>query len=377
MEALGFGPNRMVFFVLLAVVVSAAATRGLARVALRVGLADQPGGRKQHEGVIPVTGGIGMFLGFAASAFASQLVAGPMVVLVAALGLLVMAGIADDMHDVPPKSKFFVQLVAALLMTSWAGVFVSQLGDLLGFGPLSLYHWAIPFSVVCALGVINATNMVDGLDGSAGGMSLVAMLWFALAASLQGLSMQAIVSLLLAASIAGFLIWNVRLPGRSRAVVFMGDAGSMMLGLALCWLAIDVTQGPGRTMPAITSVWILGVPLLDMGRVMFLRTVRRTGMFTGDRLHLHHYLLDRGYSAPLTALLLISASATMGAIGLLSWRHGVPDWVMFYAFLGVAFLVVLSAHRTDAPLRLKQYLDKDEDPSALDEQEESGEQPIR
>jgi UDP-GlcNAc:undecaprenyl-phosphate/decaprenyl-phosphate GlcNAc-1-phosphate transferase len=376
MEALGFGPNRMVFFILLALVVSAVASRGLTRVALRIGLADQPGGRKQHEGVIPVTGGIGMFLGFAASALASQLVAGPMVALVAALGLLVIAGIADDMHDVPPKSKFFVQLVAALLMTSWAGVFVSQLGDLLGFGPLSLYHWAIPFSVVCALGVINATNMVDGLDGSAGGISLVAMLWFALAASLQGLGMQAIVPLLLAASIAGFLIWNVRLPGRSRAVVFMGDAGSMMLGLALCWLAIDVTQGPGRTMPAITSVWILGVPLLDMGRVMFLRTVRRTGMFNGDRLHLHHYLLDRGYSTSLTALLLICASATMGAVGLLSWRLGVPDWVMFYAFLGIAFLVGLSAHRAEARPRFERYLGK-EDASAFDEQEESGEQPTR
>jgi UDP-GlcNAc:undecaprenyl-phosphate GlcNAc-1-phosphate transferase len=344
-EGLPFGLNRLIFLVLLSVAVSAAAARVLSRMALRIGLADQPGGRKQHEGVIPVTGGLAMYFGFAAAALASELVYGPTVALVAALALVVVGGAADDMHDITPRAKFFIQVGAALLMTSWAGVFVTQLGDLLGFGPTQLYNWAIPFSVICALGVINAMNMVDGIDGAAGSTALVAALWFALGAWLEGLREQSVLLLFLAGAIAGFLAWNMRFPGRSQARVFMGDCGSMMLGLALCWFAIDVTQGEGRTMPPIAGVWILAVPLLDMGRVMFVRVFRRVDPFDADREHLHHYLTDRGVSVFNTSLVLAAASVLGGAVGIGGWRLGVPDWVMFYFFAALAVVLVAAAYR--------------------------------
>jgi UDP-GlcNAc:undecaprenyl-phosphate GlcNAc-1-phosphate transferase len=293
-----------------------------------------------------------MFFGFAAAALGSGLVVGPTLALVAALALTVVGGVADDMHDVTPRGKFFVQLVAALFMTSWAGVYVAYLGNLLGFGPVNLYNWAIPFSVVCALGVINAINMVDGLDGSAGGIGLAAALWLALAAYLQRLGTQTMLLLMLAAAIAGFLVWNLRLPGRRHARVFMGDAGAMMLGLALCWFTIDVTQGEARTMPPIACVWILAVPLLDMVRVMFLRLLRRTDMFDADREHLHHYLIARGYSVSATVALLIAASAVTGAIGVLGWQVGVPDWMMFYLFAALAGGVLVGAYARESRARM-------------------------
>src|SRR5262245_48757315 len=127
---------------------------------------------------------------------------------------------------------------------------------------------------------MNAINMLDGLDGAAGGTALVAGLWLAYAALIQALGTQALLLMLLCGAIAGFLVWNMRVPPlRAQARVFMGDSGSMMLGLALCWFSIDVSQGPGRAMPPITCVWILAVPLLDMARVMFLRALRRGDMF--------------------------------------------------------------------------------------------------
>jgi UDP-GlcNAc:undecaprenyl-phosphate GlcNAc-1-phosphate transferase len=344
-EALPIGANRAVFFLLAAFVLAALGTRALSRIALRIGLADLPGGRKQHEGTIPVTGGIAMYFGFAGAALATGLVAGPTLALLVALGLLVAGGALDDMHDLPPRSKFVVQLVAALLMTSWAGVFVAQLGDLLGLGKLHLYNWAIPFSVVCALGVANAINMVDGLDGAAGGVALVATLWFALAAALQGLGMQLLLLLLLAGAIAGFLVWNLRLPGQPRARAFMGDAGSMMLGFALCWFSIDLSQGEGRTLPPILFVWILAVPLLDMARVMFVRVLRGASMMEADREHLHHLLLDRGWSVSATAFALMGCSALTGATGFAAWRLGVPDYAMFYAFLGLLALMCGATRR--------------------------------
>jgi len=342
-ETLPFTPNQLVFFFAFAFFVSAASARGLSFFALRVGLSDLPGGRKQHEGPIPVTGGIAMFTGFAASVLTSGQVAQPTLALVAVLGLLVAGGTADDMHDLSPRSKFLLQIIAALFMTSWAGVQVAQLGDLLGMGPVPLNYWAIPFSVVCALGTVNAINMVDGLDGAVGGISLVVSLALAWAAAAQGLGPQCVLLLLLAGAIGGFLVWNLRIPGRKQAAVFMGDAGSMTLGFAICWFSIDVTQGPGRTFPPIACVWLLAVPLLDMARVMFVRLLRGTSIFSADREHLHHFLLARGWSVAMSAWILIGASVVASAVGVGAWHFGVPDWVVFYAFMALLTVILGSA----------------------------------
>jgi UDP-GlcNAc:undecaprenyl-phosphate GlcNAc-1-phosphate transferase len=344
LDSLPIAANRAAFCLLVGFAISALACRGLRKWALRIGLTDQPGGRKQHEGTIPLTGGIGMFAGFALAALTSGLIVGPTLALVVALGLLIVGGAADDMHDITPRSKIMLQLVAALFMTSWAGVFVADLGDLFGFGLINLYHWSIPFSIVCALGVMNAINMLDGLDGAAGGTALVAGLWLAYVALLQHLASQAMLLMLLCAAIAGFLAWNIRVPPlRNQARVFMGDAGSMMLGLALCWFTVDVTQGPGRALPPIVCVWILAVPLLDMARVMFLRVLRSGDMFDADREHLHHLLLARGVAHHRASLILAAASALCGAIGVGGWRLGLPDWALTYAFFAVLALVIAYA----------------------------------
>jgi UDP-GlcNAc:undecaprenyl-phosphate/decaprenyl-phosphate GlcNAc-1-phosphate transferase len=353
-ELLPLPANRVIFFLLIALAVSFLAARLLTPIALRIGLADKPGGRKQHEGTIPLTGGIGMFAGFAMAALTSGLIVGPTLALVVALGLLVVGGAADDMHDITARTKFFIQLVAALFMTSWASNYVAQLGNLFGFGPVNLYHWAIPFSVVCALGVMNAINMIDGLDGSAGGTALVAAVWLAYAAVAQGLGAEAMLLILLCAAIAGFLLWNVRLPPlRDQARIFMGDAGSMMLGLALCWFSIAVTQGEGRTLPPMVCVWILAVPLLDMARVMFLRIRRRADVFDAGREHLHYHLLARGMPAHVAALVMIGASALCGGLGLWAWHLGVPEMWLTYLFLALLCVILWHAYLSERGERVE------------------------
>jgi UDP-GlcNAc:undecaprenyl-phosphate GlcNAc-1-phosphate transferase len=188
---------------------------------------------------------------------------------------------------------------------------------------------------------MNAINMIDGLDGSAGGTALIATLWLAYGAVAQGLGSEALLLIFLCASIGGFLLWNIRLPPlRDQARIFMGDAGSMMLGLALCWFSIDVTQGEGRTLPPIVCVWILAVPLLDMARVMFLRLRRRTDVFDAGREHLHYLLLERGLPAHVAALVMIAASALSGGIALWAWYLGVPEPILTYAFFGLLIAIL-------------------------------------
>lgn len=356
-EALPLSPNRALFFVLLALLVTAILSQTLAGLAMRIGLFDRPGGRKRHEGEIPLTGGIAMYVGFSVAVLAAGGAPGTLA-LVVALGLLVFAGVADDLHDLSPRAKLGLQITAALLMTSWAGVQVTQLGNLFGFGPVHLYGWAIPFTVVCVLGTVNAVNMTDGLDGSAGGKSLASALWLGLAALAQDLLLQAVQLVILAGAVAGFLLWNLRLPWRPRATVFMGDAGSMMLGFALCWFTVQLSQGGERTLPPIACVWVLAVPLVDMARVMFVRLVRRTGLFSADREHLHHLLVDRGWSVQATAWSIIATATACGGFGILGWMAGVPEWVLFYAFIGLLGAILAVSYARELRLRSEDRVER-------------------
>lgn len=325
--------NRLIFHALLAFALAAFLSHFLRRPALRIGLVDVPGGRKQHTGEIPVVGGIAMFCGFVFSLLAVGQLNPDNLTLVCALGLMVMVGVMDDMHDLRARHKFIAQIVAALLMTSWAGNQVSQIGNLLGFGPLGLYNWAIPFTVVCVLGVINAVNMLDGLDGLAGGICWVSLGWLAVAGAASGLAVPLLVAVLMMSAVTGFLLLNMRLPWQAHARVFMGDAGSMMLGFTIVWLAVDLTQGIGRTLTPMAAVWIIALPLADMARVMLARILRNQSPFLADRRHLHHLLIARGYSSNRVVATMVALSMVAGGIGIAGWKLSIPDFALFYTFI--------------------------------------------
>src|SRR5258707_8425042 len=121
LEHLPLATNRVVFFLLLALVAASLSCWLLTHVALRIGLADRPGGRKQHEGTIPLTGGVGMFAGFALAALTSGLIVGPTLALVVALGLLVIGGAAPAMHDITPPPQLILAPGAPLFLASLAG----------------------------------------------------------------------------------------------------------------------------------------------------------------------------------------------------------------------------------------------------------------
>lgn len=314
----------------------------LRRPAAQIGLVDVPGGRKNHDGHVPVVGGLAMFGAFA---FAAVMADGPLLhhaSLLAALLLLVAVGVLDDLHDLSAHSRFLAQILAAVFMTSWGGVHLDSLGDLMGAGEVQIHEWAIPFTVFCVLGVINALNMSDGLDGLGGGLAFFAFAWFAVAAAVAGKAAEAAFLGLFLSVVLGFLVFNLRTPWRSRATVFMGDAGSMMLGFALAWFAVELSQGEGRAIRPITAVWVLGLPLMDTVSLMLRRMLKGKSPFSADREHLHHIFLAAGYSVPQTVAILLAASTLLGGIGVVAGHLGVPDHLMFYAFLGLFALYCLA-----------------------------------
>ncbi|MCM2327039.1 MAG: undecaprenyl/decaprenyl-phosphate alpha-N-acetylglucosaminyl 1-phosphate transferase [Lysobacter sp.] len=323
-------------------VVATIATMVLALFAPALGLVDHPGGRKDHKGSVPVVGGIALVVTLLCAVFCLDRSPVPPSFL-GAVAILVIVSVWDDWKELHHVPRFLAQIVAVLVMVYGAGVELRSVGDLLGWRTIGLSVLSVPLTVFAVVGVINAVNMIDGMDGLAGSTSLVALAWFGVAASLSGLPEQAGLAWLLCGGLAGFLLLNLRLPWQPRARVFLGDAGSTLLGFALAWLAIDLSQGHGRTMPPIAALWVVLLPLADTVSLMTRRRSRGKSPFKPDREHIHHFLLAHGFSVSGALGVLVAASFVFGAVGVVGWRLGVPEpalfWVFFFSFFAYHYAI--------------------------------------
>lgn len=312
----------------------------LRRPAERMRLIDHPGGRKRHSHPVPLTGGIALTLGFYAALLLSIAVLGKLALLLALLAVLAFIGLIDDLIEASPRGKLAVQLLAALLMTTWGEHRLLSLGNLFGRGPIELDGWSIPFTIFATVAVVNGINMLDGLDGLAGGVVAVMLGYFGAFAYWLGEAEALAVIVALLGAVLGFLLFNVPHPWRGRWRTFMGDAGSLVLGFAVAWFTIDLTQQRPLTVPPVVMLWVVGLVLFDLFTVTVRRLLRRRSPVAADRAHIHHLLQRCGLSSQATWVLLMAANALLGAIGTIGWRSGVSEPVLFGAYLalGVAYV---------------------------------------
>lgn len=302
-----------------------------AKLAPFIGTVDVPGGRKHHAGSIPLVGGLAIFCALL-SAAAGCGVASQIGYLLFALSVIIAAGLWDDVSDISPRLKFGIQVGASAIMIWGADIHLSALGDLLGARAIGLWIFAVPLTVFAIVGVVNSINMMDGMDGLAGCISLGAFAWYGIVAVDSGLAFQFSTLVILCGAVAGFLMFNLRFPWQPRARVFLGDAGSLMIGFALGWFAIDLTQGAGRSFPPIAALWVLLLPLADCVSVMWRRVRLHKSPFVGDRHHIHHYLMAQGYSQSQTLAILTGISLFFGAVGYFGWRLHAPEPLLFWTF---------------------------------------------
>jgi UDP-GlcNAc:undecaprenyl-phosphate GlcNAc-1-phosphate transferase len=249
--------------------------------------------------------------------------------------LLALVGLMDDLGEVSPGTKLLLQVVAALLMTSWGENFLVNLGDLFGTNPINTRHWAIPLTVLAALAVVNAINMLDGLDGLAGSLVLGILLVLTGFAWTIGDANAAKILIVLAGALTGFLFFNLPWPLRGRHRTFMGDAGSMVLGFAVAWFSVALTQRAGSAVPPPVMLWVLGIVLMDVFTVTVRRLARRRSPMAADRDHIHHMLLRRGFGPWQTLGLLVGANVVLALIGTAMWKTGVADRWIFWSYLVV------------------------------------------
>lgn len=314
----------------------------LSAVARRLGWVDSPDWRKHHSGDIPLAGGPAIALAVAAV----MLWQGGWSATAAVLGwtsaIVFLTGLADDRRHILVPVRFALQILALLGMIWYGGIVLHNFGNLFWAGMLNLGPLAIPITVFSALGVINAFNMIDGLDGLSGAVALIALGGMAFLAGRGGWMEEHAILLVVCAAIAGFLLLNFRFPWRERALVFLGDSGSSWIGFLLAWFFIALSQddparGLQRAYAPITAIWLFGLPLMDTTYVMIRRGRERKPIFGADRHHLHHVFLRSGFSVRQTWGVMIGMALALAMVGLLAELRCWPEWLMFYAYLGLSF----------------------------------------
>ncbi len=282
-----------------------AASLGLApltrQLAQRIGLVDKPNARKVHQMPTPLMGGLAIYLAFllALLMFGSQPAhLNELIAIILCASFLTFVGFWDDRKELRPRSKYAAQLLAALVCAA-----VGLRVDLFGALPLDL-----ALTILWYVGIINAVNFLDNMDGLAAGVSAIAAFFLFVLAALQGQTLVSSLSAALCGALIGFLIYNF-----NPASMFMGDMGSLPIGFLLAVLGLKLrfaTQVPGASW--MVPILVLGLPIFDMTLVVFTRLREGRSPAQGGKDHTSHRLVAMGLHPRLAVLTLYAACLLLG-----------------------------------------------------------------
>jgi UDP-GlcNAc:undecaprenyl-phosphate GlcNAc-1-phosphate transferase len=314
----------------------------LCRLAPRLGLVDHPQGRKAHSHATPVVGGLAIFTGATAVAVAVMVwqsrPTAPLGALQEHIGfaiglvLLFAMGAYDDWKPIPARYKLLIQLICCLVAVVASGAVVGDIGITIGGVALSLGPLVWPFSVLVMLTVTNAINMIDGVDGLAGGVTLVALALMAKALIAAGFT-SAPYAIALIGALSAFLLVNFPILRAQRAKLFLGDSGSLMFGFTVAYMAIQLSAMPGRVFKPSTALWFFFIPVADTIWIYLRRMWVARAPFAPGRDHIHHLMMAR-FSGRTVTWIIVGLSAALAGGAYLAERRGVDNSVMILTWIG-------------------------------------------
>lgn len=342
-------------------------------LAVTAGLVDKPNARKRHKGEVPLVGGLGIFL--------CLILIGPLLFpicdVIAAIAIssmiIVMLGVCDDKCDLSVRVRLLVQFLSASALVFGAGIQVETLGNLFGWGEVRLGGLAAPFTILAIMTGMNAFNMIDGIDGLLGVLSLVAFLGVASLAMLHGQTVPLLMAMIMLAALLVFLAYNLGNCALGLRKIFMGDGGSMFIGmlivslLSLMTLAEPLAEAKavvqvgliGERYSAVRPVavlWPIAIPLMDMFGTMVRRMVKKESPFKPDRQHLHHIFMRAGFTPAETLAVISLAGFTLVLGGLVLEILRVPEPLVALLFIGVFLVYAFGLRRIWRVVALVRYL---------------------
>ena len=312
-------------------------------LAIKFGLVDTPCTRKQHDGLVPLIGGLCIFLSVLLSIVIFLPLDKKIVSYLICAGAVVLLGVADDYRPLGVKIRLSVQSILALILIWGSDIYIQSLGNLFQFGEINLGLLGIPFTVIAVLAAINAFNMIDGIDGLAGSLSITTLVSVFILMGLNGYVSLVTLPIIIVATIVPFLAFNLGLKGHKNKKIFMGDAGSMFIGLSVIWFLMHATQGQSNDIAfrPVTALWIIALPLMDMLAIIIRRARKGLSPFVADRDHLHHIFMRIGFSPRKSLVIIVLFSVLMSSIGILGELFLVPESVMLALY--IAFFIAYSA----------------------------------
>lgn len=304
--------------------------------ALRFNAMDVPNGRKVHRTPMPKVGGVAMALGAVVPILiwsqGNRLVDG----ILLGAAVLVVFGLVDDIKEMGYRGKMFGQIIAALIVVVYGGLTIEFVGDCLPEGIVIPKWISIPFTLFAIVGVTNAINLSDGLDGLAGGISMMIFICLGVVAFQNDFKEVALLSVAVIGAILGFLCFNSH-----PAIIFMGDAGSQLLGFLSVTLAIYISQTSeplSRSFPLL----LLGFPILDTLTVMLERVRKGVSPFKADKNHFHHKLMRLG-SSHATAVVVIYTLQFVLVMSAFLLRF-YSEWVLIWIYLIFCFVALFGLY---------------------------------
>ena len=274
--------------------------------------------RKFHKRPTPLTGGIGILIALLISGklyidlnnltgyvpeFTFQL----MVISIP----LVILFLIDDFKELRPFFRILIQVALTIYMIQSTGVYLETLGNLFGPGEINLGIFSIPMTVFCVVGIMNAFNMMDGINGLCSGCAMITLM---LIGFFSGLIYDSMLVLIIG-SMIGFVIFNLGIFGKQNGV-FLGDSGSNLVGFWVAWIAIYASQSQIYSIEPITILWFVAIPLLDCIGLIFTRTINGISWTTAGRDHIHHKLMKK-FSSQSTLLIILTTTLLTGIFGII------------------------------------------------------------
>lgn len=340
--------NNLLIF-LGAFVLSFASVFVLRPIAQNFGLVDRPCSRKQHKGNIPLVGGLAIYVAVILCSFLLTPFDAHYRLYLISTSFMVLIGALDDFYDIEASLRLIAQFLIGCLMVFGADLYIGDLGDLFGLGAVQLgMYWGPLFTLLAVVTSINAFNMTDGVDGLVGVLSLNTFVSIGVLAAFSNIGIDTDLMAMMAGAILAFLFFNFGSFKQGRYKVFMGDAGSMLLGLTVIWLLTFAVTRDAKTFNPITAVWLIAIPLMDMFSVMIRRIRAGYSPLRASRDHLHHILLANGLSAKNTTMTIGLAAATFSSIGIALEIAGLPESLSVVLFVGmfVAYNTIMTRQDT-------------------------------
>lgn len=310
------------------------------KVAKRLALVDKPNARKHHEGAIPLVGGITICISFMYFLLNNPDLLPHNSLYMLCIFILTLVGALDDKYDLSFKIRFVIQAGLSVAMMVIADIQLHRLGNILGNGGIDLGIVGYVITVFAVIGAINAFNMVDGIDGLLGGLSMVTLGGLGFVLTVYGQTNLAYLCLVLIVIISPYVLLNLGLLGRERKV-FMGDAGSMLIGFTVIWFLLLSTQESSSSLRPVTALWLIAVPLMDMAAIMIRRIGRGDSPFKPDREHLHHIFQRLGLNNSQILCAICGIAIAYAAFGIYAEMVGIPEYIMLSLFLICFFIYQL------------------------------------